>query len=388
MMERETSRIIWTRMNFAAGEAVIGFDDGREAVHVLETDGETGNVASVTVPIHGRTMEIATAKGDRFEVELPPAEAAATLAGRPTVHLDTKDWRTLRDVVYDQAGVAAAERGPGLALVEAALEKRVVLVLSSGVVAEAASWDDHRRYEQAVTMARLCRGWQMRQPREVIVRELRAAMWQPRGVPRAYDVVTLSPGAALNQRPTYQAPNGAPASWQTAGEAVVAMSSLIATLIDPDATPRGDIDGWVTWQQGLTDFLRNNDVSREEADREINLFLLADTRPEIAQAAMRAGLTDGRFSAWLEHRAENDMGRTPSLALFREALREKHLNAHTTWRKNDLADLAYLCCAAVYCDHASGDRAAVHTVGAAARRLGRTVSVHRRLADLVAALEI
>lgn len=124
MMEPETPRIIWTRMDFAARGAVIGFDDGREAVHALETDGQTGNVASVSVPIHGRTMEIATIRGDRFEVELPSAEAAATLAGRPTVHLDTKDWRTLRDVVYDAAGVAASERGPALALIEAALERR------------------------------------------------------------------------------------------------------------------------------------------------------------------------------------------------------------------------------------------------------------------------
>lgn len=77
----------------------------------------------------------------------------------------------------------------------------------------------------------------------------------------------------------------------------------------------------------------------------------------------------------------------PSLGLFREAIREKHLDPKTEWEVNDLFDLATASCAAAYCDHITVDRRQKEAVRAAARRLGRQVSIHRTLRSLVETID-
>ena len=382
-------RVVATEMDYARGVCAIFLDDGRVVEGPLRVDEhEAGNLATVLAPRAEPVMIITTKRGETFAVELASL-SANPLAGRLVVHLDTKDWRTMTEVIYRPDGVPDGERDAALRIIELVDTLRMVLPLSSGIIAEATAWRDPRRYEQGLTMARLSRGWQLRHSRAVIVSEIRAALSQRgRATPAAHDVVTLAPDA-LARRPGwgYRAPLGLPPEDQVQSEAMVAMLAYIGVLTDPDPTERGDAEGWAQRQQELTDRLATQPRDREALDRIIDDFLFDDTIPEMAEAATRGGVSHGQIDAWLEHAAPDALPRMPSLGLFREAIREKHLDPKTAWEVNDLFDLATASCAAAYCDHITVDRRQKEAIRAAARRLGRHVSVHRTLRSLVETID-
>lgn len=383
-------RVVATGMDFARGVGQLFLDDGR----VLETpigihDHEAGNLAAVLASRGGREMVVTTRQGESFTVELAGL-SAAPLAGRLVAHLDTKDWRTMTEAIYRPESVQGGERDAALRIVELVNAGHVVLPVSSGVLAETLAWHDPRRYEQGLTIARLSRGWQIRHSRAVIVSEIRAALSQrgSRATPTGHDVVTLAPDA-LSRHPEsgYRAPFGSSPEDQLQGEAIVAMLAYIAVLTDPDPAERGDAEGWSRRQQELTDRLALQPRDRASLDREIDAFLFEDTIPEMAEAVALSGVTDGQTQAWLEHSVSEAVSRMPSLGLFREAIREKHLDPTTQWEVNDLSDLATASCAAAYCDYVTVDRRQREVLRAAARRLGRKVSVHRTLRSLVESIE-
>lgn len=189
-------RVVATAMDYTRGVAALFLDDGRVVEGPMEVDErEVGNLATVAALRAGSMMMVTTKRGDTLAIELANL-SAAPLAGRQVVHLDTKDWRTMTEVIYRPEGVSAPERDAALRIIELVNEGRMVLPLSPGVVAEASAWHDPRRYEQGLTIARLSRGWQLRHSRAVIVSEIRAALAQRgRGTPAAHDVVTLTPNA-------------------------------------------------------------------------------------------------------------------------------------------------------------------------------------------------
>ena len=123
-------------------------------------EGEVGNLATVLAPRAEPMMIITTKRGETFAVELASL-SADPLAGRVVVHLDTKDWRTMTEVIYRPEGVPAGERDAALRIIELVNEGRMVLPLSAGVISEASAWHDPRRYEQGLTIARMSRGWQI-----------------------------------------------------------------------------------------------------------------------------------------------------------------------------------------------------------------------------------
>lgn len=383
-------RVVATGMDLVRGVGQVFLADGRLVEGPIAVDERTvGNLAAVLAPRAGGIMTITTKKGETFTVELA-SMSADPLAGRLVVHLDTKDWRTMTEASYRPESVPVRERDAALRIVDLVDEGRIVLPLSSGVLAETLAWHDPRRYEQGLTMARLSRGWQLRHSRAVIVSEIRAALSQ-RGspaTPAAHDPVTLAPNA-LARRPEsgYRAPFEWAPEDQLQGEALVAMLAYIGVLTDPDPTERGDAEGWAQRQQKLTDRLAQESRDRASFDRIIDDFLIHDTIPEIAEAVTLSGISHGQIQAWIEHSASEAVTRMPSLGLFREAIREKHLDPKTKWEVNDLFDLATASCAAAYCDHFTVDRRQKETLLAAARRLGRRVSVHRTLRSLVATID-
>lgn len=137
---------------------------------------------------------------------------------------------------------------------------------------------------------------------------------------------------------------------------MVAMLAYIGVLTAPEPTDTGDAEGWAQRQQELTNRLAKQPRDRALLDRIIDNFLFNDTIPEMAEAAARSGVSHGQLDAWLEHAAPDAVPRMPSLGLFREAIREKHLDPKTQWEVNGLFDLATASCAAAYCDHITVDR--------------------------------
>jgi hypothetical protein len=318
--------------------------------------------------------------------------SSSPLGDRTVVYLDQKDWRTLRDVRYEPDSIPSSEeREAATALIRLVEEREVILPFSSAHLMETTKWpDEDRRYELGLTILQLSRGWQMRDPLSIREGEVRAALTHRGQVSnlRVPNVITLAPNAVHSGRSepyrpsTLMSPRDALAT-----RALASLQSYFAVMLDEDGIEVVEVPGWTARQQQMSDWIAHARPSRQAADERLDRFFIEDTSYEIARAAHAVGMGQSQLLAWVEHGAARDVPLMPSLGLFREVLRERHLNGHNIWKQSDLTDMAYLSCATGYADHVVGEKHFSNHLANAASRLGRQVSIHRNLRDLLPHLQ-
>ncbi|MDP8931394.1 MAG: hypothetical protein M3O70_23200 [Actinomycetota bacterium] len=388
------SKIAAVGMDLQRSRAEVVLKDGRRLVAPITASlplKHPDRLAQVWLRDDLTVMHGVTIEGDIFTSELPVMAPGDPLRGRTVVYLDQKDWRTLRDFrMGDLATLAEAEVEAAQRLIAGVEANEVVLPFSSGHLMETAAWgDQRRRYEVALTMAQLTRGWQLRDPLDVRIREIRSALTHrsARAVHDAGDVITLSPNAAHVARfEPYRAPIDWSPEQALASEALVSLAAYYSVILDVEPTPRGQVQGWADRQQQFTDWLATQELTKKLRDSAIDGFFLDDTITEIARAAHGVGISLSQLRSWMELGAPRDIPRMPSLSLFREVLRERHKNPTSTWRTNDLTDMAYLTCAAAYAGHVVAERHFTHHLQKAVERTGTQVGVHRSISALMPAL--
>lgn len=353
----------------------------------------SSQVALTEVRPYDAVLHCVTKRGDLVTVDLPRLEPPSRVGSRPVIYLDQKDWRTVSDVGFgrgDSYPVAEQEAAADLARVVKA--GHVILPMSGAHLLETTKWsDEDRRYELGLTILQLSRGWQLLWPRLIRVGEVRAAL-ASRGSPSAplgvANAISLIPHAMRGKDMSgYRAPLELGPQEVIARQAQLAMMSYIGVMLDARQSQAGDVQDWVEWQQALTNWLRLEGLHREALDAEVDAFFLRDTHEEIAEAASAVGISFSQLSAWMAGAATRDIPRMPANGIFREVLRERHLNPGTTWKQNDLIDATYLCSAAGYVDYVVGERHFTAVLERAIARLGRRVRVFRRLRDLMDAPE-
>lgn len=391
---RDSLRIIATILDFEEGQARVVRSDIKELSAPLDRSHfpTTDRIARVTYSPDLNGLHCITTLGDEILAELPSFAASSPQAGRTIIYLDQKDWRTLRDARYEPEKIRPSEeREAAAALIRLVQERRVILPFSSAHLMETTKWtDETRRYQLGLTILQLSRGWQMRDPLSIREDEMRAALThrgQVRNL-RVPDVITLAPNAAHSGRsePYGPSPSLAPAD-ALATRALASLGAYFAVMLDEDRIEPEEVAGWAARQQQMSDWIAQSRPSRQVADQQLNRFFIDDTAYEIARAAHAIGLSQSQLRAWVEHGAARDVPLMPSLGLFREVLRERHLNGHKAWKQSDLTDMAYLTCAAGYADHIVGEKHFSNHLSNAADRLGRAVSVHRNLRELLLQVE-
>ncbi|WP_143022929.1 hypothetical protein [Lentzea jiangxiensis] len=158
----------------------------------------------------------------------------------------------------------------------------------------------------------------------------------------------------------------------------------IDAMLDTEPCPMDGVAGWVTGFQDFATFLRDNPTGPEIRRQRTHLRFIADLGKKLAEAAWLTGITRPEdLSDWLTNRSEADIRELVALGLFREVLHEKLSDPNLRWTENDLTDMIYLTAAAGYCDHIVGERTHMSHIANSARRLGRTISLHRMLPSLV-----
>ena len=85
-----------------------------------------------------------------------------------------------------------------------------------------------------------------------------------------------------------------------------------------------------TQAQEFTRWLADRQYSREQKRKLIDGFFISDARLEIASEARAAGITTASLGNWLQKSSRDDIKSMPCLGLFREVLRQKHLNPGTS----------------------------------------------------------
>lgn len=349
----------------------------------------SSTIARVTYLPAEDLVRFLTVQGDEVVAEMPPAGDASPISGRPILYLDQKDWSLLANSIHEPSLLTAEDRAASRTVIELAEAGRVVLPMSAGHMTETCKWADRdRRYRLALTITGLSRGWQMRSPVAIRTHELRQSLLSTlRGVEKQpVDVFTLEPDALYP-------PDAVAGSTRFSAEfppdlarvmnALTSVSAMFDTMLDADAITPDVIPGWVQRQRQFTDSLSEVAGSRSERDRMVDVFFLTDTTPELATVLTTEGIATQDVDEWIQQHQDGEVADMPSLGLFREVLRGRHLNPGSTWESNDLTDMMYLCCGAGYADHVVGERSTIAQIEQAAARLGRDVSVHRRIRDVV-----
>ena len=375
-------------LRFRSGK-VRGFSgDTLHATHAKD-------FAMVEVHPWRRSVFFKTTRGHGFSSRFGSRFNSSPLRDRPVVYLDQNQWSTLSKSVNAPWRVQSDdELKAAWRLIGLASSGRVVLPLSAAHLGETGSFgNDEGRYELAVTIMSCSGGWQMRDPLQVRAAEFRQVLARSSGKPPVPvpNVFTLEPYAALDPATREgssprEAPAELPAEWTYAYTSSLSSMVYASMMLDQQATPRGDMAGWVQRVQEFSMWLSGEtNRTKQQRRRAAEVFMFSDATREIAQAAYDAGLSPSEMSVWTQSTWHLPELGAPAISLFRATMIDKLLGSGR-WEGNDLTDLFYLCTAAGYADHVVGERRTVGLLQQSVRRLGARVKLHRTLASVVDAL--
>ncbi len=393
--------VVSVALNRASGTTEILLSDGTVASVPFDETPFDSSSRLVRVEFIPRLLVLraTTDAGDHVEYDLPWLDSPADpLGGRPVVYLDQNKWSAVSDAQHGGGkAVQPADRDAALRLAELAELRRVVLPASGGHLFETSKrFDPERRYRLGRTLARLSRGWQMRDPVQVRRDELHDMFRQRDGggtLLRMTPVFTLDPDVMFGAwrgratvEPEARQPSLPPEA-EAMSRALVAATVAIDMLLNAERIPPGDTTAWGTSNLRFSDWLDGSQRDAQQKRDCVDGFLLGDLQRDLAEEAFAAGSTAQQMSAWVLSEFGAGLGRLKSAAVYREAMHARHLNPGTRWRSNDLIDLLYLSCAAAYADVIVCERHMAGVLRQAQGRLRRGASVHRELHSAVQAIE-
>lgn len=366
-----------------SGERVAGQVDGWGAA-------EPTAIASTTWCSGPNELRLVTTTGDLIVAQLPKPQEPAPLRGRPTVYLDQNHLSTLTKAVHSPKRLDEVERTAALDLVDLIHAGEVLLPMSGGHVAETAKQADPlERYQRALTLAQLSRGWQLLDPLSVRRFELQQALTK-RYLSRSLippSVITLEPGAVHAARSMRGTSPGRVESsfgerWIT--DAISSITAIFDSMLS-ETVSMAPVPGWATQFEAFAEFLGSDPRGSELKQKRTWAKFISDLGTELAYAAHATGVSPTQMSEWTMTHSEHDLAEMPSLGLYRWIMHQKLSDPRLKWEQNDLVDMMYLSVAAGYCDFVAGERKHAAHINAALRRLGRDKVVHRSLASMVAA---
>lgn len=377
------------------GVVVVGLVDGREFVGRLGAAFPASSAtARMTWDVKGEMLLLETSAGECVIAELPSVGREVRDA-RPVIYLDQNHWSTLAKVRHDPRRAPPREVAPARRLLALAEDRVVRLPISAGHVSETGKWTRQPdRYRLALTMLDLSGGWQMRDPldvRRLEIRDVYRRRFDAASGDTYREVFTLEPNAIFGDSrdgtlPASHSPTLPKQAFML--RALSAFCALFDLMLDSEPVVLGDASRWVEKVQRWSHWLANEPRDPERRRQRTSALFLDDLSTEFFEEMHGASITPETWRDWWEHEADRDIRAMPALGLYREAFREKLLEPGTRWSANDLVDLIYLTCGAGYADHTVGENSLVSALERSLKRLGRPITVHRRLEDLVRFLDV
>lgn len=345
--------------------------------------------------IERRQVQLLTTLGDSATLEMPDRMARSVRDDRVVVYLDQNQWSLISASIYRPESIRnASDRAAAHTLISLVQRGFVILPMSFAHVSETCQWDaPQKRYQLALTLAQLSRGWQLRDPLHVRQLEIRESFARSVSAECVLpiDAITLAPNAICSGREPRLAefPEILNVSADTEQDLAYlrAACATFDTLLDSKAETRAISAGWVQRNEEFQKWLRDNMRQAQQKSKATRAFFLVDTSGELARAAINAGVPREQVLTWLSKRANVEIPKMPTLGLYGEALRDKITNLKATWEENDLTDLFYLTCAAGYSDYVVCEKETAGVLRQGAQRLGRHLSVDRSLTQLMTRLK-
>ncbi|MDT0179220.1 hypothetical protein Q9S36_03225 [Microbacterium sp. ARD31] len=394
-LRREIDTIIW---DIDERRFLIRVKDGRmfEAAAPLNDDPERA-IVRVVYFWHARHIVFETNRGDHLLGVMPSRHNLAPVGGRPVVYLDQNHWSTLAKTSRAPDRVPEAERKAALELIALAEAGKIILPISAGHHSETSHWvDDDSRYQLALTMLRLSKGWQMRDPLAIWADELQRDIATHAGAEPSSSppVFTLEPWVIHDAKarctvgPDDSTQPGLPADLEFAFQSALSTIVYFDLLLNTAPIRREASHGWRAKQQRTTDALAADHRPKAQKRQIAYALALDDLSHEMAKAAAHTNVSTVAFDQWVRSIWNKEMIGTPAVAMFRSMFVDKHLNPRTTWQDNDLNDLFYLSAAAGYANHIVAERHTTGLIAQSSKRLNAPVAAHRSITDLIANLTL
>jgi hypothetical protein len=319
--------------------------------------------------------------GDAVVLQLEPRPDPA-----PVVYLDQNHWVKLAQLERSPHKVEAY-REAYERLTELARSSAVALPLSSAHSFETAKKDGRQRRELAITMLRLSRGLQMRNPLKVKREEILAAL------------SALRPGAAFVPRPVFTLDPEALFSsndWlgeQTADRELHSRLTWATALAEvfvedervDDPLAREKAERWVSTYKEIGERLGSEDASREQKRAAATAATIADFSGDLAEAAAVLRLDAATWKDWLRG-SEANIAAMPATGRVAEITAARLADANYPWHPHDLSDMHFLATAAGYADHVLAERATAHDLRQAQRRVSPGARISSTPEELVESL--
>ncbi|MFD2025762.1 hypothetical protein [Promicromonospora aerolata] len=388
MADAEQHQIVAMEIDHVAGIGKIYRSDGIHVAVPMPTKQVKSAITWTCLIPDVPAVLVRTIRGDHFSVELPTVGDMAPLGGRPVVYLDQQAWSKLARAGTQPKSLRADELAAAQWLIGLARDQQVILPYSTGHLGETSHWSNpDRRYQLALTIAELSRGWQMIDPLVLRARELDLAL-APLAPPKhatPLDVWTLAPGATMSGRDMHDGFDGSgmPADFALMGEAIVAVLSAFSVILDDQPLKRSDPHDWAQRWQELADHIAETEKPRHLTELALHGAFVVDLGDALPHAARSMGISSDDFRRWLTKLSRDSIGALPALGLAREVMTLKMLNHGSKWHPNDLADIFYLVHAAGYADAVVGERGFTALIRQAQSRLHRPKSAFPTLTELM-----
>lgn len=320
------------------------------------------------------------------ELAIPGYDDAAFLAGRIVVYLDQNLWSTMAAARHGHRRARKEDIAAAAGLAQLVDQRHIVLPISSSHFLETGRHLGPNRTPLASTLLELSRGWQMRHPGIVGLRELSSSLTDGSTLTQT-DVFTLQPNASFLQdfpppKPMYPEPFGSVMAQVIA--ATGTYEALITSPV-PDEGSAAVLKRWAAAQDEVVTMLEKDEASPAFVRRVALGRLLADYSE---QGYLRSGAGLGpdvfgpdSLKSWLPG-AATEIINMPYLGRFWH-LTYARLRNGAPWAPGDLADIHNLSAAAGYATVVAGER---RTIGdlRSAKQVTRGAHLATSLTDALA----
>ncbi|RPK53516.1 hypothetical protein EES40_00630 [Streptomyces sp. ADI93-02] len=231
----------------------------------------------------------------------------------------------------------------------------MIVPVSSAHALETSALYNERRQNLAATILRISRGWQMRSPVMVRMREMKGVLSDVYSVPAApdeLDVFSLAAGAMDTKRRVASASDLPPGLAKLTNR-LTAFSTIYDVLMNPERVP-SVVAGWHEHFNNVSRDPEFRARSSKQKSIDGRAMAVSDVLQEGVAAALSLGVpVEERLASVLYARIDS----MPSLRVYGDVIGHR-LKNRAKWEPNDLIDILFLGCAAAYADVVVAERTA------------------------------
>lgn len=356
---------------------------------------EIDEFSRMTYLIQERILLLLHQSGFELEVEVfdPLISDEVRRAGRPSVYLDQNIWIRLAQIQSGANHVPETERVAGLELIAAAEAKEIILPLSSAHWVETARAGGKWRRDLAPLMARLSRGWVMRDPLLVRNDELASALTGVPLTPQA--TITLNSrqrSEAFANSSTVEQYSHFPLDVAILIDTLSLIGAVFSVLVEDDRSESEEgvrtAAAWAESFERLANQLANDSKARAQIRKVAYLRYMTDLGSDLGRAIMHAGLDQNELKNWFQNAAPETIPKLPYQGRILQLFERRLRNAAEPWDGNDLNDMMYLGLAATACEFVVGERKTCHHLREIGKARKDGASIFSSIADFWKAFRV